>query len=75
MGSEKYNDPFQKVQSLQSIGIKIENSALDILELFAQRKFLTIAEITNTIKSTEIEMAYKNVRNNVQKIESFNLIE
>ncbi|HET7147794.1 MAG TPA: hypothetical protein VFI73_04775, partial [Candidatus Nitrosopolaris sp.] len=75
MGSEKYNDPLQKVQSLQSIGIKIANDALNILELFAQRECLTIAEITNLIKSTEMEMAYKNVRNRVQKLKSLNLIE
>ena len=75
MASEKYNDLLQKVHSLQSIGIKIDNDALDILELFAQRECLTIAEITRNIKSTKIERVYKNVHGKVQKLKTSNLIE
>jgi hypothetical protein len=74
MESEKYNDLPQRVQTLRSIGTKFSNITLDILELFAQNKSLTITEITRVIKSTEIERVYKNVRDIVQKLESSKLI-
>jgi hypothetical protein len=72
MRLEKYNE---QARRFQSIGANIEDATLDILELFAQKQYLTTAQITSIIKSTDIEMAYPNVRNKLQKLKSLNLIE
>jgi DNA-binding PadR family transcriptional regulator len=63
------------LQRFQSIDANLSNDALDILELFAQTESLTIAQVTNNIKSTKTERVYKNVYYLIQKLRSSNLIE
>ena len=63
------------LQRFQSIDANISDDALDILELFAQTESLTITQITDIVRSTIIERAYKNVYYKIQKLKSLNLIE
>jgi hypothetical protein len=55
MTPEKYNDDASiALQKLQFNDITLSEDELDILELFAQTKSLTIMEITSNIGHTEI---------------------
>lgn len=73
--SKRYNDLIYRLQKLTSVGIKIKNNELDILEIFVQKECFTAAEITSAIKSTKRKKAYKNVHGTLQSLRSSNLIE
>ena len=72
MEAKRYNHPLDR---LQSIGINLKEDELGILELFVQTGALTTMEITKIIKSTKLEMAYKNVYYNRQQLKNKKLIE
>ena len=72
MEAKRYNHPLDR---LQSIGINLKEDELGILELFVQTGALTTMEITKIIKSTKLEMAYKNVYYNIQQLKNKKLIE
>ena len=72
MTLERYNAFLHRLQNLDT---NIDNDELDILELFAQTNYLTIAKITCIIKSTKLERAYKNVHRTIQKLKSLKLIQ
>ena len=72
MTPERYNALLNRLQNLDT---NIDNYQLDILELFAQERSLTISKITDIIKSTKLEKAYKNVHRTIQKLKSLDLIE
>jgi hypothetical protein len=65
MASKKY---IQLASTFQSKNANIKSDELDILELFAQKPYLSINQISSFIKSTPIEMAYKNVHSKVQRL-------
>lgn len=69
MSPERYNDLLIGLQQL-GIGISMNLSGYDseFLELFAHKEALTASEITRLIKSTELEMAPKNVNRKVHKL-------
>jgi DNA-binding PadR family transcriptional regulator len=54
---------------------EINSGFLDILELFAWEKSLSAYQIYSKLKSTELEMAYKNVNKRIHGLELLNLIE
>ena len=72
----EYNDDASiALQKLQYNDINLSEDELDILELFAQAKSLTIMEITSNIEHTKIQRKYKNVYYLVHKLESSKLVE
>jgi hypothetical protein len=75
MASKRYNDLIYGLQTLKSIGNKIESDDLDILEIFVQKEWFTATEITSAIKSTKRKRAYKNVHRSMQRLKSLSLIE
>ena len=76
MTPEKYNDDASiALQKLQFNDINLSEDELDILELFAQAKSLTIMEITSNIEQTEIQRRYVNVYHLVHNLESSKLVE
>jgi hypothetical protein len=75
MRSKRNNDLLIGLQKFKSIGIKLDDDDLDILEMFAQKETLTSAEVTRFTKSTRMEKEYKAVNSRVHKMRSLNLIE
>lgn len=63
------------LRKFKSIGIKLDDVDLDILEMFAQKETLTSAEVTRFTKSSRMKKAYKAVNSRVHKMRSLNLIE
>jgi hypothetical protein len=49
--------------------------SLGILELFAHSKILSVYKIFSEIKSTHLQMAYKNVHKKIQRFKALQLIE
>jgi hypothetical protein len=72
MADERYNSSPDR---FSSIGIELKDNELDILELFAQTGALTTMQITEIMKSTELERAYKNVHETIQLQQKRKLIE
>jgi len=72
MEAKRYNHPIDR---LQSIAIKLKDDELDILELFIQTGVLTATQITSKIKSTKLEIVYKNVHSKVQKLKKIKLLK
>lgn len=64
-----------QLDEFQSIGIQLKPDELDILEIFTQYEALTAMLITNIIKSTNLEMAYKNAYNTMQRLKKRKLID
>jgi hypothetical protein len=73
MNEEKYNALLRRLQDLDTN--LLNDKDLDILELFAQTRYLTVADIEYTIKLTKLKTAYKNLRRTIRKLESLDLIE
>lgn len=75
MASKRYNYLIYGLQKLKSVGSKIKNDDLDILEIFVQKECFTATEITTVIKSTRRKKAYKNVYVTLKRLRSLGLIE
>ena len=54
---------------------EIDSVFLDILEQFALEKFLSSYQVWSKLKSTDSEMAYKNVNKRIHGLVSLNLIQ
>ena len=54
---------------------EIDSKSLDILELFAWEKSLSAYQICSKLKSTDLEMAYKNMNKRIHGLELLNLIK
>ena len=55
--------------------LETDSDSLDILELFAWEKSLSAYQIYSKLKSTDLQMAYKNVNKRVHHLESLNVVE
>jgi predicted transcriptional regulator len=75
MNSKGYNDGSSTVQRFHNINTDVSDDALEVLQLFAQYESLTGMQITNIIKSTNIQRKYKNVYCLIKKLKTLGLIE
>jgi len=73
MDAERYNALLKRLQNLDTN--LLNDKDLDILELFAQTRYLTVSDIEYIIKSTKLKRAYKNLHRIIRKFTSWNLIE
>jgi hypothetical protein len=71
MAPQRYNQLYDRFSSM---GIQLKDDELDILELFAQTGVLTVTQITSKMKSTKLEIAYKNVHSKLQRLKNIKLI-
>jgi hypothetical protein len=67
MSSKRY---IQIANRFRSKNADIKPQELDMLEIFAQKPYLSINQIFSIIKSTPLEMAYKNVHTRVRKLKT-----
>jgi hypothetical protein len=63
------------IENLYSPDLDLGYVSLRILELFAHSKALSVYKIFSEIKSTNLQMAYKNVHKKIQRFKALQLIE
>jgi hypothetical protein len=63
------------IENSYSQNSDLGNVSLHILELFAHNKVLSVYRIFSEIKSTYLQMAYKNVHKKIQRFKALQLIE
>lgn len=72
------NNPIEYIFAIYRFASKvleIDSTSLDLLKQFAWEKSLSAYKLCAKLKSTDSEMAYKNVNKRVHNLVSLNLIE
>jgi hypothetical protein len=63
------------IENSHTLDLELGDVSLCILELFAHNKILSVYKIFTEIKSTHLQMAYKNVHKKIQRFKALQLIE
>jgi hypothetical protein len=75
MNTTKQYEYISTIYGLSRNAPKIGSVSLDILKQFAWEKYLSSYNVFSKLKSTELQMAYKNVNKRIHELLSLNLIQ